>query len=769
MNHYILLDELAIKEIVESNIYQSRQFEAGESLAHALGGNKDIHVISPKIIPTWRKDVLYILQSRGKTGYLTIDSSIFGKLPGGGSIERELDERLMVFQRICRFALKEWNGLSFSFSEMWSSTTRCAVVFPYPKSKHVGFRVSLKIPEADQRLVSRHGDHYLFAFSAGTEEEGDSTEEQRRKYKRAFEELGSIRTSLDTEISRIQKLPNDQGYFPLVLAERHTGSNNYQTYDQWLGRLTKSQKDFVTFESQLPQRVEGPAGTGKTLCLLLRSFFLCKIAEESTKEMRVIFISHSDATKNATINAFDSLGEPYYHLKDHQQDSQSVVICTLQEWCGKILGPREIANAQYLDQDALAAKEMRRLILKDIVESRRASDTKPIEYLSEDFRDFFLSENSEYLAELLQHEIGVMIKGRASENLDSYIGLPMLAYCLPSKNANDRRFVFSIYNEYQSQLNLSGVFDTDDIVLSTLGRLNTPIWRRRRTHEGFDAIVIDETHLFNFNELSLFHHLLRAPQTPHIIFSIDRSQAPGDRGMTTKLVREVLMHSQNEEVETKTQVVFRCAPAIVKLAEAVTAAGATLFTTFENPLIDSSSVIVASDEAVTEDCIYWDCSSDEKMCDIAIARATVLCAKFKCKKSDILLVAMTTELLQGMTKALKRAGHNLIELIHRGDLDAVKRGFKEGAFLLSHPDYVGGLEFKAVLIVGVDEGRVPPSDGVVKDESRHFIEFKACNRLYVAISRARLIAELFYSRERGRSRLLDHAVSSGAILIEVVN
>jgi hypothetical protein len=76
---------------------------------------------------------------------------------------------------------------------------------------------------------------------------------------------------------------------------------------------------------------------------------------------------------------------------------------------------------------------------------------------------------------------------------------------------------------------------------------------------------------------------------------------------------------------------------------------------------------------------------------------------------------------------------------------------------------VGGLEFKAVLIVGVDESRVPPTEGIVKEESRHFLEFKACNRLYVAISRARLRVELLMSKERGRSKLLEHAVHVEAI------
>ena len=64
-------------------------------------------------------------------------------------------------------------------------------------------------------------------------------------------------------------------------------------------RLTSEQTKFVTSQSRLPQRVEGPAGTGKTLCLMLCAYFLCQEAENSNKECRTLFIAHSEATRNA--------------------------------------------------------------------------------------------------------------------------------------------------------------------------------------------------------------------------------------------------------------------------------------------------------------------------------------------------------------------------------------------------------------------------------------------------------------------------------------
>lgn len=762
MSHMIMIDEQAIKECVESNIFQSMHFEAGARLAHALSGDKSIELISLRLKPHWAKDILFLLHSRTETGYLLFDSCVFSNIPHVTNRDAGLADALLVFQRVCRFAIKLWNHLKLSGpSEMWLSKGECGVVFPFPKSKSTGFRVTLNRGFDNPRIKTRHGSRILFAFASGTTE-AHPTSDQQAAYKRAFEELSAVRQSVDVQIKNIEETPEDQGYHPLILSEAQRSPIRFQSYEKWLSRLTTEQTKFVTSQSRLPQRVEGPAGTGKTLCLMLRAYFLCHEAEKAGEECRVLFIAHSEATRNAIEIMLSALNEKSY-VRSRTDFAQSIELFTLQEWCGNLLGTKEVSTAQYLDQDALQAKELRKGFIKDSVTEFRASEPAAFTYLSDVCREFFERENIEYIAEILQHEIGVMIKGRASENLESYIGLPQLAYGLPVQVENDRRFVFSLYKRYQKVLNEYGAFDTDDIVLTALGSLDTPIWRRRRSTEGYDAVIIDETHLFNLNELSVFHFLVRDPQTPQIVFSIDRSQAPGERGITTKMVKEILAGTAGEEEETKTKVVFRCGPDIVKLAEAVTSAGATLFTTFENPLLDVFPVLLATDEAGAEVPVYWECANDAEMCALAVHRVSQLCKDLKCPESDVVIIAMTERLLSPMRDSLRASNRKFIEILRRGDLETVQQGQKAGAVFLSHPDYVGGLEFKAVLIVGVDEGRVPPTEGTVKEESRHFLEFKACNRLYVAISRARLRVELFMSKERGRSKLLEHAIHIDAI------
>lgn len=769
MSHLIIIDEPAIKECVETNVYQTCQFAAGLALARALCGDRSITHIAMRLVPVWHRDCLYILQSRVSTGYLCIDSSVLQANPSNQPAQEHVEDALLIFQRICRFCVKDWNGLRFSFSERWSTISGCGVVFPFPKSRSSGYRVAIRKPFLEKRQTTRHGDRQLFAFAGGHEVCEDTTapnQEQEIAHKRALEALSEVRRNATTALQTAEEYPADSGYHPLVLTRPPVDGYRYHSYDEWMQRLTEEQRRFVSCSAPCPQRVEGPAGTGKTLCLLLHAFFLCKSAAANGQEFRVLFVAHSEATRAANCVSFDALRDEAFHAKTRNDSQQSIEVCTLQGWCGRMLGEAEVSNAQYLDQDALGAKEMRKLIIKDVLSARLKSDQKSLEYLSNDCQGFFRSETPEFQAELLQHEFGVMIKGRANESLEAYLALPHLSYCLPAPAEDDRRFVYSLFKDYQKEINAAGVFDSDDIVLSTLGRLDTPIWRRRRLTEGYDAILVDETHLFNLNELSVFHHLLRDDAKPRIAFSIDRSQALGERGMTNRLVKEVLAPSGGEVVASSTRVVFRCAPPVVRLAEAITSTGAALFATFENPLVEACSVISASDEELMQDPVLWRNRNDEEMCRFATDRAKRLVSTVRCSQEDLLIVCTSDELLQRMEAVLESDGLRFVKLVHRGDLEMVAKGAREKAFILAHPDFVGGLEFKAVLIVGVDEGRVPPGEGVVREESKHFLCFKACNRMYVSISRARLVVELFYNEQRGRSALLNHALEVKAIEVK---
>ena len=99
-------------------------------------------------------------------------------------------------------------------------------------------------------------------------------------------------------------------------------------------------------------------------------------------------------------------------------------------------------------------------------------------------------------------------------------------------------------------------------------------------------------------------------------------------------------------------------------------------------------------------------------------------------------------------------------LKRRGDLQAVEGARKSGQLVLAHADYVGGLEFFGVVIVGVDKGRVPPEGQHDLESSKRYQSYAAHNRLYVAITRAKYRIDILADQARGASKLIEPALDA---------
>jgi superfamily I DNA/RNA helicase len=73
------------------------------------------------------------------------------------------------------------------------------------------------------------------------------------------------------------------------------------------------------------------------------------------------------------------------------------------------------------------------------------------------------------------------------------------------------------------------------------------------------------------------------------------------------------------------------------------------------------------------------------------------------------------------------------------------------------------LEFDAVILIGVDDGRVPPTGKAVTEDSIHYLTYTAHNRLYVAITRARYRVEILGNKTYGPSKLFQNAIANKLI------
>lgn len=763
---YVLLDAAAIDELINERLYQSIEFEEGRHLVAFFRGELQSLPISASTIAIKTDDGGYIVTPQ----YSGDDYVVFDLEEAVSLIKLESSGSLLAIQKTLRFCKKMLGGLSPSKHERFLTNSK-AVVFPYPIGLQTALRVTIdRNPDEKRRVKRESGRAYLVYKFSDSEGDGPIETPRYTNFRKAVENRPQAEALALENLKSRQDIRS--GVSSLAVTQLESDATRPDRLEVglegWRRWLTTSQLEFITTPLSVPHRIEGPAGTGKTLCLTLKAIHTLRTEANQSKPHRTLFIAHSQATKLAIENLIALNGGEMYLAEDTELLTlqQTLTVTTLHELCAKLLR-RDISETELVDKDAYESKLTQKLYAIEAVERAMNNDLashKP--YLSPDFAQFLERTDLWAVAEMLQHEISVQIKGRAEQDIQKYKKLPVLKLGLPIRNDGDKAFVFLMHDEYQRELVASAQFDTDDVVLSAMSQLATPIWKRRRSREGFDSIFIDETHLFNLNELSMFHKLTKSETSQPIAYSVDRSQALGDRGWTDESFDTAFDPDGEIQSQESTSVksVFRCSPEIIDLAFSVTASGATLFTNFQNPLLAAVSAFSAEDERKCAKPTYLQSVDDDMMIAEAFAQAESLSREMGVQRADIALIAFGDELFNRLTcwAQLQRKPNEVIK--SRGDLQAVERARLGGKFVLSAPEFVGGLEFAGVVLIGVDGGRVPPKSSGMGD-SQAFLNFAAHQRVYVAITRAKFRVVILGVRARGLSDTLMSA--KAADLLEI--
>lgn len=758
---YIYLNNFAVEELINERVYQSIEFQEGRELIAFIRGQLPSLPISTSTIALKRSDAGYIINPNSSDQ----DYMVFDLEEAASMLKLDDAGLLLAVQKTLRFCKKLWSGLFPSKHERILSNGK-AVVFPYPIGLQTALRVTIdRNPDAKRRPKRESGQAYLVYKFSDSEGDGPAETPRLTNFRKAVEHRPAAFEAAQAEL--INRQTSKNGTLSLAVTQLETAADRPARvevgFEAWKRWLTTSQLDFVNSPLTVPHRIEGPAGTGKTLCLALKAVHALRVSSEKLTPHRTLFIAHSQATKLAIENLVAMNGGEGFLAQDFEllTGNQTLTITTLHELCAKLLR-RDISETELVDKDAYESKMTQKLYAIEAVERSMTRDYpshKP--YLSSDFDKFLTTTDSWAIAEMLQHEISVQIKGRAEQDLQKYKKLSTLKFGLPIRNDGDKAFVFVMYDEYQNELIASAQFDTDDVVLSAMSQLATPIWKRRRIREGFDSIFIDETHLFNLNELSIFHKLTKTETSQPIAYSVDRSQALGDRGWTDESFDAAFApeHNTNENNLTSVKSVFRCSPEIIDLAFSVTSSGATLFTNFQNPLISAVSAFSAEDERKCNKPSYLQFVDDDSMIGESLAQAELLAREMGTQRADVAVIAFGDELFNQLVSHAQSQRKPIEVIKSRGDMQAVERARQGGKFVLSAPEFVGGLEFSGVVLVGVDGGRVPPKSSGAGD-SQAFLDFSAHQRLYVAITRAKFRVVILGVRARGVSETLASARAS---------
>lgn len=736
---YLAIEKKTAIDLVNTRQLQSTEYEDAKQLIKVLKGDTEA---LGTLIPSFQAPNGLIFTS----DLLNEECLVFDLELFTGFSSNSDDEALIIFQKTLRLAIKSWDNIPFGGAEKNNQESGFLILFPHPFYSGYSRVVIDKKPDS-KRQEKRNGKHLLVFAYTKTE---INTQPPYTNFRKFLEEVKSVKT-------RENKAAISHANSPVFVSSLESNFSPVDPrigFDSWKNLLTTAQKSFVLSDHFGASRIEGAAGTGKTLCLILKCIQTALQPEHSGK--KIMFVTHSGATKDQVIEIISS-NATTEQLAQIEANCP-IAVYTLQEWCLEKIGA-QIEESELLDKDADSSKTYQLMLTEEALIEFLDNDFQTFtKFISQDLSKSFETQDRASLLASLTHEIAEIIKGRASQNIDSYKKLDYSIHALPVHSEQDAECLFSIYRKYQQKLERVGNFDSDDIVISALGQLDSPIWRRRKNKEGYDFVFIDETHLFNLNELSVIHHILKDQSLTNVTYSIDRSQSVANSSLSNEQLDDFFKTGRNQELKT----VFRSSPEIIRLAFTVLSAGSGFFTTLENPLDNAESSFTQADEArssTPEWIVYPD---DSSVIANAFKEADALAEKIKSTKSKICIIPCNEIILSEVRRFVSDSNKPCEIILKRGDSSSQKRGEKGGKYLVAGIDYVGGLEFDGVVILGCDKGNFPASDERTAI-TRHFIKHASYNRLYVAITRAKYGVSIVGSTSRGPSDILIPALSNESL------
>ena len=534
----------------------------------------------------------------------------------------------------------------------------------------------------------------------------------------------------------------------------------YWGYARQFEALTESQRKVVEYEAiDTPLRVDGAAGTGKTVSLIMRAYKLLMANREGIP-FHSIFFAHNESTALRNQEVFSLYTDSSYFLSPESE--QSICFTTLLSFCCRFA---HIEEAAIIESNATDAKTYQLMMIEDVVkhahETNRIKTYRPL--LSPEVYSLFDPEKTECttLVTMLQHEFSVQIKGRTDCSIENYLELETIPNGIPCKTKPEKELIFSLFTDYQKMLQVQGNFDIDDVTIEAISHLNAPIWRRKRQSEGYDYILVDEMHLFNLNEQSVFHFLSKDLSTEKIplCFALDYSQAIGDRGnVSLDYIASGLLGNAKEE---KLCTLFRNSPQIVDFCASIAASGTLMFgATFSNPYSNMQYHFTHAEEVKMQIPELHMYTNDDTMIADLTNQLDELMKSLQCKPRDIAIIAFDSKWLsnEGIQLLEETTGKKYALLDHTVSAPSEQ-------YVLASPYAINGLEFQAVILLGVDEGRLPQTTGT-GDISQHFLKYSAYNMLYLSSSRAKYRVTIMGSELKGESSCLEHAIRAETIHVK---
>lgn len=528
------------------------------------------------------------------------------------------------------------------------------------------------------------------------------------------------------------------------------------SFDQWMdvdSPLSDAKRRILMANAidRHPLRILGPGGSGKTLLMQLLAVKKVKDVSEADGRKKILYVVHSEAMKEKVLQRFQLLAGGEGSAISEIINS-SILVTTLSQYCREQLG---LDLGSTLDADADSAKAFQ---LEQVLTSLRevAKTNSDVVKKSKVLTEVFGNEPLlKAFAMLVAVEISVAIKGHGLEgDRKRYVESERSFSLLHGHLAQaERAFIFEVFQYYhRTVFEGYSVLDPDDIALSLAGRLRTPIWQLRRKTEGFDYIFVDEAQLFNENERRIFPLLVKS-EVPHIpiVLALDQAQATygqSSAGLATIGIKDI----ENERLAS----VHRSTQSIIRLAFFVIQKSTDLFGPDFPDFTDVADNLISDDHPLAaRPRIETQGSESKSIGNFVLRRVRDL---RRANTRQIAVICHSEKYWATLESELSSSDLPFQVIRERG----ARFPYDQPLVSLCRPSMVGGQEFDAVIIVGLEAGLTPPK--IADNETlATALEQQVIRETYLAITRARYRVVFVMALGSAPNSILEQATAAGLI------
>jgi hypothetical protein len=543
------------------------------------------------------------------------------------------------------------------------------------------------------------------------------------------------------------------------------GASLYEWYNS---KLTDEQRAFVDKPYNGPVRLRGTAGTGKTLSLAIKFLFDGCNFENTKKKRRLCLITHSSGTVDSVktiCEMLDPIG-----LTFRRGEYVELQIRTIYDLAFEYLR-FDLDQLKPLSLDGREGRVLQAELIESILKQMLANSVLTARYanLSDHIKEGWIKHgnwDSRFVAEIMNEFASVLDADGVWANTEKgerYVKgtlgyRPVYLLTLPLEQ--DRRFMLDIHRQYRRLLAQMKTLSVDQMVADFNSFLDRNAWDQIKESKGFDALFVDELHLFTSTEREVLHKLLRTVQMPDgdvgrpsIFMAYDIKQSPRDTftqiSERDPALFSISNHLQNSDL-IRLSKVFRYTPQIAEFLADLDASFPALNMAGEWDEIDAKSQLEGGDKPELRE-LEDQTSLVRMVFNSALADARQLGGR------RVAILCVNDIIFDQYAKiAAGRYPGRIIEINSRESTPDLTHAGKKA--ILSMPEYVAGLQFDTVYLLHVDAADSPKEMSV--GDRRRYV-----SAVYLGASRAERILKIFVCAERGGpAPLLDLAVQRKSLM-----